>query len=211
MRQGRSLNTRRNSGPTKKAMRQDAHRLTQINVTDLPRRITERQRQAFGAGPQVKDISMTRNRTVRAALIGAVAIAASALSVPAATAGPSQTSGASATAAPVRGSAQRRAILDALRPAVQAEIGPDIEFVVRDIRVVRGWAFVSAMPQRPGGAPIDGHRYFPYFDEMGGLNTTAVLRLENGFWTLVDHAIGATDVWYCDMGPPGLTPPCSGY
>ena len=160
---------------------------------------------------RVKDIAMTRNITVRNALIAAIAITASTLSVPATAAGPNPGGGISATAAPVRGSAQRRAILNALRPAIQAEIGPEIEFVVHDIRVVRGWAFVSATPQRPGGAPIDGYRYFPYFSEMDGLTTTAVLRLEDGFWTLVDHAIGATDVWYCDMGPSGLTPPCSGY
>lgn len=150
-----------------------------------------------------------KDRTVRPALIAAIAATAFIQSVPATAAGPS--SGISATAAPVRGSAQRRAILDALRPAVQAEIGPEIEFVVHDIRVVRGWAFVSATPQRPGGAPIDGARYFPYFSEMDGLATTAVLRLERGGWTLVDHAIGATDVWYCDLGPANLTPSCSGY
>src|SRR5690242_9703667 len=43
------------------------------------------------------------------------------------------------TAAPAPGSAQRRAILDALRPSIEAQIGPNIEFVVREIRVVRGW------------------------------------------------------------------------
>ncbi len=106
------------------------------------------------------------------------------------------------------GSAQRRAILDAIRPAVEAQIGPDVEFVVRQIRVVRGWAFVMADPQRRGGRPIDGHRYFPDFDNMGGLTVTAVLRYQRGRWRVVEQVTGATDVWFCDMGPPGLTPGC---
>ena len=118
--------------------------------------------------------------------------------------------GVSATAAPAPGSAQRRAILDALRPSIEAQIGPEIEFVVREIRVVRGWAFVAADPQRRGGGAIDGHRYFPHFDEMGGLSVTALLRYQNRRWNLVEQAIGATDVWFCDRGPPGLTPSCSG-
>lgn len=105
--------------------------------------------------------------------------------------------------------AQRRAILDAIRPAVEAQLGPAVEFVVHDIRVVRGWAFVAATPQRRGGRPIDGHDYFPDFEQMGGLEVQAVLRLRGGRWTVVEQAIGATDVWYCDMGPPGLTPACA--
>jgi hypothetical protein len=118
--------------------------------------------------------------------------------------------GIGATAAPAPGSAQRRAILDALRPSIEAQIGPDVEFVVRQIRVIRGWAFVLADPQRKGGAAIDGHRYFPDFDDMGGLTVTALLRYRNHHWNLVEQAIGATDVWFCDRGPPGLTPSCSG-
>jgi hypothetical protein len=116
----------------------------------------------------------------------------------------------SATAAPAPGSAQRRAILDALRPSIEAQIGPDVEFVVREIRVVGGWAFVAADPQRRGGGKIDGHHYFPHFDDMGGLSVTALLRYQNRRWNLVEQAIGATDVWFCDHGPPGLTPSCSG-
>lgn len=117
--------------------------------------------------------------------------------------------GVSATAAPAEGSAQRRAILDAIRPGIEAQIGPDVEFVVRSLRVVRGWALVIADPRRRGGRPIDGHRYFPHFDDMGGLMVTAILRFQRGRWRVVEQAIGATDVWFCDMGPPGLTPSCT--
>lgn len=105
--------------------------------------------------------------------------------------------------------AQRRAILDAIRPAVEARLGPNVEFVVHELRIVRGWAFVAATPQRRGGWSINGYDYFPDFDEMGGLEVQAVLRLRGGRWTVVEQDIGATDVWYCDMGPSGLTPACT--
>ncbi len=138
-------------------------------------------------------------------ILARVALAAAVAATPAA----ALAQGASATAPAAPGSAQRRAILDALRPAVEAQIGPDVEFVIREIRVVRGWAFVMAEPQRRGGGAIDGHLYFPDFDEMGGLTVTALLRHQNRRWNLVEQAIGATDVWFCDRGPPGLTPSCT--
>ena len=114
----------------------------------------------------------------------------------------------SATAAPAPGSAQRRAILDALRPAIERRLGPDVEFVVRDMRVANGWAFVMADPQRRGGRPIDGRRYFRDYDEMDGLTVTALLNFRAGRWTLVDHAIGATDAWYCGRGPSRAVTGC---
>jgi len=140
-------------------------------------------------------------------MVASAALVVAATMVGAPEAALAQRVSASAPAAP--GSAQRRAILDALRPAVEAQIGPNVEFVVREIRVVRGWAFVMAEPQRRGGGAIDGHLYFPYFDEMGGLTVTALLRYQYRRWNLVEQAIGATDVWFCDRGPPGLTPSCT--
>ena len=120
---------------------------------------------------------------------------------------PAQRGAVSATAAPAPGSAQRRAILDALRPAIQRRLGPDVEFVVRDMRVANGWAFVMADPQRHGGVTIDGSRYFPNYDDMDGLTVTALLRFGTR-WTLVDHAIGATDAWYCGRGPSRAVTGC---
>ena len=93
----------------------------------------------------------------------------------------------------------RKAVLDALRPSVEARLGPDVEFVVARMDVRKGWAFVQAEPQRRGGKAIDGEAYFPdAWDYMDGLTTTAILRFQDGRWHLVESAIGATDVWYCD-------------
>ena len=101
--------------------------------------------------------------------------------------------------------AERKAVLDALRPAVETKLGPNVEFVVQVIRVEDGWAFVMADPQRKGGKAIDGRRIFGEdFDNMDGLRVDAVLQLRNGRWEVVDYGLGATDVWYCDVGPRTL-------
>ena len=101
-------------------------------------------------------------------------------------------------------SSERKAVLDALRPAIEAKVGSNVEFVVQVIRIENGWAFVMADPQRKGGKPIDGTRYFDDFDNMDGLRVDAVLKQERGRWRIADYAIGATDVWYCDVGPKSL-------
>ena len=106
---------------------------------------------------------------------------------------------------PPPGSALRREVLDGLRPAVEKQLGPGIEFKVTVIRVSRGWAFVVADPQHRGGRPIDGNRIFgEHFDNMDGLRVDAVLRLRSRRWVVVDYGIGATDVWHCDVGPRSL-------
>lgn len=100
---------------------------------------------------------------------------------------------------------QRKAVLDALRLPVEKKLGPDVEFVVALLRVEDGWAFVIADPQRKSGKPIDGWKIFGEdFGNMDGLRVDAVLQKRNGRWIVADYAIGATDVWYCDVGPKRL-------
>lgn len=99
----------------------------------------------------------------------------------------------------------RKAVLNALRPAVEKKLGPNVEFVVTLLRVENEWAFVIADPQRKGGKPIDGWKVFGEdFGNMDGLRVDAVLQKRNGRWVVADYAIGATDVWYCDVGPKSL-------
>ncbi|HEY0629979.1 MAG TPA: hypothetical protein VGD23_11700 [Sphingomicrobium sp.] len=112
---------------------------------------------------------------------------------------------ASAFAVPPPGSELRKAVLSGLRPVIEKSLGSDVEFKVTLIRVDGDWAFVVADPQRKGGRPIDGWRiYGEHFGNMDGLRVDAVLRRRSGRWIVVDHAIGATDVWYCDVGPKSL-------
>lgn len=103
---------------------------------------------------------------------------------------------------PPPGSAERRAVLDAIRPDIEDHLGAPVEFVVHQLRVGGGWAFVQATPQRPGGRAIPQ----PHPD-MDGVRTEAVLRRDGAHWIVVGWAVGATDVWYlayCDRVPRGL-------
>ena len=106
---------------------------------------------------------------------------------------------------PAAGSELRKSVLNGLRPAVERQLGANVEFKVALIRVQGDWAFVIVDPQRKGGKPIDGWRIFgEHFGNMDGLRVDAVLRQRGRRWVVVDHAIGATDVWYCEVGPRSL-------
>jgi len=107
---------------------------------------------------------------------------------------------------PERGTATRSALMDAIRPHVEWDLGQPIEFVVNDLRVSGDVAFASLAPQRPGGAPID-LRDTPWYrrnwdpnsdfmDFMDGTHTEALYRRMRDTWVAVHFAIGATDVWY---------------
>jgi hypothetical protein len=98
---------------------------------------------------------------------------------------------------PGPGSSLRARILDAFRPRIQAEIGGRIEFVVNVIHVMNEWAFVQVRPRRPGGAPIDWRatRFRQDFEQdlMSDL-VLGLLRRSGGRWTVVNGAMGPTDV-----------------
>lgn len=99
---------------------------------------------------------------------------------------------------PAKGSVERAAILDALRPAVEAEMRGPVEFVIHTMRVSPSWAFVQADPQRPGGGAIDPEEtgFAGETDFMDGLTVHALLAFQSGRWNLVDHYVGPTDVAY---------------
>jgi hypothetical protein len=98
---------------------------------------------------------------------------------------------------PARGSAERQAIMDALRAPVRRELGKPVIFEVRTLRVLGTWAFVEAVPRKPDGSPFD-YRGTPYqqaiddgvFDD----GMFALLRRERGGWRVLRYAIGPTDV-----------------
>ncbi len=114
---------------------------------------------------------------------------------------------------PAPGSAERRAILDTVRPLLEQQVGPPVEFVVSEIRVLGQFAFVAVEPQRPGGGRID-YSHLTRGDDadfFDGLRTEAILTRRNGRWLVAHYGIGSTDVWYvayCDSYPRGLIPMC---
>ncbi|MEP3045967.1 MAG: hypothetical protein ABJL55_07795 [Roseibium sp.] len=114
---------------------------------------------------------------------------------------------------PGRGTAERKAVLDAVRPLLEARLGAPVEFVVDWMQVGGGWAFVGLAPQRPGGAAIDLRQttYAEQSEWMDGIQTYALLKHQYNRWNIVDYAIGPTDVfWQGDplyaQLPIGLTP-----
>ncbi len=104
---------------------------------------------------------------------------------------------------PARGTELRAALMDALRPLVEADLGPQVEFVVDQLRVAGDVAFANVMPQRPGGEPIDlpaTPMVLRFGSDQGieGVGTQALYRREGSQWVVLHMAIGATDVWWAN-------------
>ncbi len=100
---------------------------------------------------------------------------------------------------PEKGSAERAAILNALRVPVEKELKQKISFSVEKFNVSGVWAFLSGEPQNAdGGRP--NYQKTPYrqaikadaFDN----NFFALLKKTGGKWKVVTYAIGCTDVCY---------------
>jgi hypothetical protein len=110
---------------------------------------------------------------------------------------------AAAFSSPGAGSPQRKAVLDALRPSVERQLGVHpLEFVVEEIRVGSGWAFVRVTPQLKGGGAVNNPE-----PEADGVHTEAVLQQVGGKWRVKEMGIGSTDVWFislCGEVPVGL-------
>ncbi|WP_430511802.1 hypothetical protein [Pannonibacter phragmitetus] len=114
---------------------------------------------------------------------------------------------------PERGSDERTAILDSARPIMEVRVGAPVEFSVRHMRVADVWAFAILDPQRPGGKEIDLSKTL-IAEEMeyrDGPGLFVLLREVDGYWYVVDFAIGPTDVYWLgqplyDQLPKGLLP-----
>ena len=105
---------------------------------------------------------------------------------------------------PARGTETRAALMDALRPHAEWALGPQVEFIVYELRQSGDLAFGSVGPQRPGGRQID-LRLTPAFTRgqidpqmMDGVAMQALYQRSGRTWVAVHWAMGATDVWYAD-------------
>ena len=100
---------------------------------------------------------------------------------------------------PERGSAERKAILDALRVPVEKELKQKIQFSINDFNVSGTWAFLSGEPQNLNGERPDysGTEFQEAIEaDMFDNNFFALLKKTGGKWRVVTHAIGCTDVCY---------------
>lgn len=106
---------------------------------------------------------------------------------------------AQATRTPAKGSAERAAMLEALRVPVEKELKQKISFSIEHFKAQGNWAFLSGAPQSAsGGKP--NYRNTPYADavDAGAFdnNFFALLKKTGGKWKTVAYAIGCTDVCY---------------
>lgn len=110
---------------------------------------------------------------------------------------------------PAEESAERGAILDALRKPVEKELKQKIKFVIETLRVQGSWSFVGGVPQGENGRWPD-YRATSYQEaidnEMFDNNIFALLRNTEGEWKLVTYSIGCTDVCYAGWWGDYKTP-----
>ncbi len=110
---------------------------------------------------------------------------------------------------PAASSAERKAILNALRKPIARELGQAVRFRIETVSVCRGWAFVEATPQRPNGKPIDWS-VSSYADAVAndacGLLVHGLLAKNKGQWKVRQTVVCATDVpyvtWAKEFGAP---------
>jgi len=128
---------------------------------------------------------------------------------------PTPTSPAGNIYTPASGTAERKALMDALRAKVDSELGGQAEFVVKTLRSNGQWAFAEVEPQWPGGRRINPANTPLYRGDpdwpFDGLHTEAIWRKVDGRWTVFAHSIGSTDVWWtehCNTVPRGIMTGC---
>lgn len=104
----------------------------------------------------------------------------------------------------------RPVVLNALRPAIVADLGQPVTFVVQTLKTQGDWAFVVARPQRPDGREIDFRQthYREQIDQgvFDGPVLYALMQRREQRWTVLDFVIGPTDVhhagWPEEFGAP---------
>lgn len=100
---------------------------------------------------------------------------------------------------PAVGSPDRVAMMNALRVPVQKALKTKVQFKVEWLKMEGGWAFMRGTPQQPNGSKID-YKKTPYKRqyEDGAFSdfVCALFRKKGGKWTIVQYALGPTDVAY---------------
>ncbi|MEJ7623539.1 MAG: hypothetical protein WKF34_06070 [Pyrinomonadaceae bacterium] len=100
---------------------------------------------------------------------------------------------------PEKGSAERAAILAALRVPVERDLKQKIVFVTGHFKVQGIWAYVSGEPTTPsGGKPNLKGTQWAGAEDLFDDNFFGLFKKTNGKWRVVTHALGCTDVCYLD-------------
>jgi hypothetical protein len=105
---------------------------------------------------------------------------------------------------------RRDALLDALRPSIETDLGQSLIFEVDTLRESDGSAFAVVRPRTPAGKPIDfantRHAQRLEDDVLDGDTVYAILQYRDGRWQVREYAVGPTDVawtrWAQDYSAP---------
>jgi hypothetical protein len=108
---------------------------------------------------------------------------------------------------PERDSAERKAILAALRVPVEKDFKQKIVFVIDTFNSNGSWAYISGSPKSPGGGDpsLKGTKFAEYEDAYDH-NFFGLLRKSGGKWRVVTYAIGCTDVCWLDWAETHRAP-----
>lgn len=118
-----------------------------------------------------------------------------------------------ATAAEIgKGDPARAEILQAIQPFVEWAAGREVILSAARIRVVGDWAHVRARVLRLDGAPVASDEIRLFGPVRAPVTTSAILRLRQGRWLIVDGAFDREDdrdpdaSWRRLRPPAGLVP-----
>lgn len=93
-------------------------------------------------------------------------------------------------------SADRKLILEAIRPKAEKAIGMKIKFSVRTLRMVKNFAYIYAQPMKADGSEIDwSETKFAqdYADGVFDAGVMALLKKSGKVWKVLEWDLGATD------------------
>jgi hypothetical protein len=97
---------------------------------------------------------------------------------------------------------RRKALLDALRPHIEADLGQPLIFQVQTLREHNGSAFAVVHPRTPAGKPIDfmktRHAQRQADGVLDGDTVFALLQHRDGHWQVQEFVVGPTDVAWAD-------------
>lgn len=110
---------------------------------------------------------------------------------------------------PAAGTPERKAIMDALRVPVEADLRQKVIFKVQHLRIVGQWALARVVPLRPDGGDIN-YSKTRYREDMeeGAFDGEgeALLRRDGDGWRLLEWRFGASDtevpMWLEKYGAP---------
>lgn len=102
---------------------------------------------------------------------------------------------------PAAGTAERKAIMDTLRPPVEKDLRQPVIFKVERLRVSGPWAFAFVVPIKPDGGEINYAKTRYREDLAAGAfdpQLATLLHKEGDRWKIVESSFGATDVPWVD-------------